>query len=1100
MNVHPAREDYRRLAQEPDALLEQRVRDLDEHLEQCATCRDVFDQCLQDDEAGGWRKVWFGAAADVETTAEAVTPTDEEPSEPSPPHFRFIASPREGFQGKIQSYHLQRSLGDGGMGSVYLAWDEALDRWVAIKLPRPELAHSGHFKRRFENEARAAAQIQHPHVVATYHVGEAAELAAPFLVMEYVEGAPLSEHLKESKVLLPRRAAEIARQSALGLAAAHQRRLIHRDVKPSNLLLEKDTLRVRITDFGLARALDSQDDLTRTGDMPGTIPYMSPEQARGEPVDARSDIFSLGLVLYEMLTGERVFRGTSAAAVLEQVRSYQEPLRPRLVNHEVPRNLETITLRCLAKEKDRRYQTAQAVAEDLERFLDGKPILARPVGPVERTVLWVRRHPLVAGLSAAIGLLLLMVAIGATWAAIVQANLRRDRETVLDQKEAVLYSSLMHLVERERAAGSPAAIARLAECQPERRGWEWHLYRRLFDGLSVLRGHTAPVGCLAWSHDGRRLASAADDRTVRIWDSATGEERQVIGPHSDAVQLIAFSPDGQTIVTVGTQGRIVSVWELAGGLRHEYQLDGLGLALSPDGASLAALDSTFRVLRLLDPATGQERWAKPAAEGWAYLDLALPNAVFSRNGQRLATILRHEDGRALIRVWDVASGREVSVADHLRAQIGSLELSPDGRRLASITTSGVVTVWDTAADDKILKGIDQQIHTGAYSRLAFSPDGSRLLVTIGAVVRVWALDRLSQVAQVNTLLGHDERISVLAYSPDGKLLATAGQDHAIRLWDPQSPAGGMRSLPGHEGYVGRLAFSPSGDRIASAGDDQTVKVWDSVDGRLLQTLHHQDRVRFVAFAAADQLVSADEAGTITTWDLIGGEAVATRSGIKWCVGLSPDGRRFAAAQAESKQVRIGDTATGRELVVCQGEVEDIQAAIFGPDGRRLATAGATGQIQLWDAADGRELMSFSVDPEAVRDYRTGLAFSQDGRFLAGGGGTRKTGPTVVIWDLSTGKEMQTLRGHASGVAAIAFHPDGARLVSLAGNWSLLERRAQKGEMKLWDLASGQELPLPVGNDLSPLDLAFSPDGHRLVTIRGDSALLLMDATPTEERP
>ncbi len=358
MNLHPATEDYRRLANEPDALPEQQVLELEDHLKQCVACCEVFYTCLLDDEAVGWRKVWAEAAAEAETTADLATPADEPRPERPPPHFRFIASPREGFQGKIQSYHLQRSLGDGGMGSVYRAWDEALDRWVAIKLPRPELAHSAHFKRRFENEARAAAQIQHPHVVATYYVGEAAELDAPFLVMEYVEGTPLSEHLKEHKVLPSRQAAEIARQAARGLAAAHQRRLVHRDVKPSNILLENQTLRVRITDFGLARAMDSDVELTRTGDTPGTIPYMSPEQARSAPVDARSDIFSLGLVLYEMLTGERVFRGTSAAAVLEQVRSYQEPLGPRLVNREVPRDLETITLRCLAKEKDRRYQTA----------------------------------------------------------------------------------------------------------------------------------------------------------------------------------------------------------------------------------------------------------------------------------------------------------------------------------------------------------------------------------------------------------------------------------------------------------------------------------------------------------------------------------------------------------------------------------------------------------------------------------------------------------------------------------------------------------------------------------------------------------------------
>jgi serine/threonine-protein kinase len=315
----------------------------------------------------------------------------------------------------LETYHIVKELGRGAMGVVFQARDERLGHLVAIKVLKPELAALDRARAHFEREGCKAATIKHDHIVAVYCAGNIAEVALPYLVMEYIEGETLRDRLRRQGLLAPREAAEIVRQVALGLAAAHERQVVHRDIKPANILLEQGSGRVKITDFGLARVMaDVSVESTPSGSIAGTPAYMSPEQIvppRG--IDARADVYSLGVVLYELLTGERPFRG-APHMVFQQV-VHEEPRPPRKLNDRIPRDLETICLKCLGKEPHKRYASAAALAADLRCFLAGEPIRARPVGRLERAWRWCRRKPALASLTAALAVVLIAGLVAVNW-------------------------------------------------------------------------------------------------------------------------------------------------------------------------------------------------------------------------------------------------------------------------------------------------------------------------------------------------------------------------------------------------------------------------------------------------------------------------------------------------------------------------------------------------------------------------------------------------------------------------------------------------------------------------------------------------------------
>jgi WD40 repeat protein len=1092
----------RRLLAEAVAAADQEA--LVTHVETCPACQQLLAR-LSNDAAGiDWDLLRGGPTAGLpdadapELRRFEETPPSGELATQSdlgtvPEPISFPGPPTDkGPLGQLDGLHICRELGRGRYGVVFQAVDE-MERLVAVKVLKPELAGDPRERLRFEEEARKAAAVRHDHIVTVHRVGQAPGSALPYLVMEYLEGETLAARLWRAGVLPPREAAEVVRQVALGLAAAHARGLVHRDVKPSNILLEArsplapsgergrgEGVWAKITDFGLARATEAGSAVSQSGAVVGTPTYMSPEQVSAPAkVDGRSDVYGLGVVLYEALTGERPFRGLPHL-VLHQV-VHDEPRPPRKLNDAVPRDLETITLKCLAKEPGQRYQSAGDLAEDLQRWLEGRPIQARPIGVVGRTWRWCQRKP---GLAAAVSAAAFFLVVGTLASSLLAiqalaearradreaAGARGNEELAREEKwwsERRYYASEMKLACLDREAGRTGMVQkRLRQFEPQSagasdlRGFEWHYLQRLCQlELRILQGHTDSVWWVAFSPDGKHLASGSSDRTVKLWDTATGKETLTLRGHTGAIACVAFSPDSKQLASA-CEDQTVKLWDTTIG-KAIFTLRGhtgpvLGVAFSPDGKHLASA-SRDHTVKLWDAATGKEI---RTLEGHTY---DVHRVAFSPDSRRLAStgddktvrvwdtasgkeLLKFQghtdhpfgvafspDGRGIasggregaVRVWDAATGRETLALKGHMGEVYGVAFSPDGRRLASAGQDATVRVWDAATGQETLI---LREHTHRVISVAFSRDGRRLAsASWDGTVRVWDAALRQKTL---TLEGHAKRVFGVAISPDGRRLASASMDGTVRLWDATT-AEAIRSLNGHKGQVYDVAFSPDGHWIASAGKDRTVRLWDAATGKGIRTLEgHTDGVVGVAFSPdGRRLASTGQDGMVRVWDAATGQQTLTLKGHTgglfgatpcYRPAFSPDGQRLAAASTDNC-VKVWDSATGRELLILKGHESRIFGVAFSPDGKHLASAGNDQTVRTWDAATGKEIRCIHTYSGSVLS----VAFSPDGRRLASAGGD----PTVRLWDWETGQEILTLKGHGGAVFGLAFSRDGRRLAS-----------------------------------------------------------------------
>jgi WD40 repeat protein/tRNA A-37 threonylcarbamoyl transferase component Bud32 len=1008
----------------------------------------------------------------------------------------------------VPGYQILAELGRGGMGVVYKACQTRLHRLVALKM----ILAGSHAREddlaRFSAEAEAVAGLRHPNIIQIYDVGEQDGL--PYFSLEFVEGGTLADRLDGTPWQAPR-AAELVETLARAVHAAHEKGIIHRDLKPGNVLLTADGT-PKITDFGLAKRLDQQSDRTRTGTIMGTPSYMAPEQAGGrrDQLGPVTDAYALGAILYELLTGRPPFQGPTPLDTVLQVVN-QEPVPVRQLQPRVPRDLETVCLKCLQKDPARRYPSGVELAEDLRRFRAGEPIRARPVGGLEKLQRWCRRNPLVAGLTLTAAVLLLAGTAVSTFFA-AEAD-RRAKDAARR-----LYIADLRQVQQAWQLGQLDRVRGLLDGQ-DLRGFEWDFWdRQWHQNLSPLRGHRWPINGVGVSPDGKQLASAGADQTVKIWNLESGRVIHSLEEHKDAVYGVAYSSDGKLLASASAD-RTVQVWDpgtgaLVATLRG-HVAPVRGVAFSPDGKWIASVGED-RAVKVWEVARGREVTSLAAED-------AVLCVAFSPDRRHLACAGRDR----VIRLWDLnAPGAAPRLLrGHTQAVLG-LAYSPGGDRLVSGSWDQTMRLWDVARGEPLPTTFDWGGKPEEVLGVAFSPDGKYVAASGQAgSVCVWEAAGGRRVARTDRGTGgHTDAAHGVAFGPDGKLVASAGEDRVVKLMDVATgrvvrtlsdevhaltfgldgrppgpgatdrlvlvwhPAGGQvaRTFRGHTrngrpAPVTCVAFSPDG-LLASTGWDHVLCLCDDTgqEEESCPIPANLESARSLAFSPTDgRLALAGRSGSVVIEDALTGKDPSTLSGhdgVVRCVAYSANGRWLASA-GEDGVVAIWEAAGGRKDRTLTGHGGPVTAVAFAPDGETLASAGEDRTVRVWDRATGASRLVLTGHGSTVN----GVAISPDGKLLASAGSDR----TVRVWDRASGRLRFTCAGHALGVNAVAFSPVEPRLAS-AG---------EDGTIRLWETAGGQEVLTLRGHGGPVYGLAFSKDGRWLASASKDGTVKLWDGRP-----
>jgi WD40 repeat protein/tRNA A-37 threonylcarbamoyl transferase component Bud32 len=894
---------------------------------------------------------------------------------------RVVAAP---VNAAVPGYEILSELGRGGMGVVYKARHLALNRLVALKMILSGSHASAEELARFRNEAEAVARVQHPNLVQIYEVGE--HEGRPYFALEYVDGGPLDQWMRETH---PdgRAAARMVEILARAVHAVHQHGLIHRDLKPGNILLTGSGV-PKITDFGLAKRLaspgrQSGGDLTATGSILGTPAYMAPEQASGrvKEIGPATDVYALGTMLYEMLAGRPPFQASSGLDLVLMV-TRDEPMLPSRVRRHVPRDLETICLKCLEKQPAKRYASAEELAEDLHHFQAGEPIKARPTGPLVRVLKWTRRHPAWAALlgGSAVALVVLLV---------VGAAYNMELEQALQDATHKGEESRQRLVRLSVARGSQlldegdwfgalvffAEALRLDEGDPAREAM--HRLRlgsvlRLCPDLKQMWFHDRAVLQVNFSHDGKYVVTASEDHSARIWDARTGQAVGQPLTHQGPVVDAVFSKDDRWVLTASRDGT-ARVWNAVTGqprtppLNHGAPL--VHAVFSPDGQRVATCGNDVNAV-IWDAATGKVQSRRPKHLGWI-------NAVaFSPDGQWLATA----GADRAARLWRADTGAEGHGLDHAR-EVLWVAFQEQGKLLVTTSADGTAQLWDWHSGDPVGAKL---VHKLPVVHASFSSDG-KLVATASAdrAARVWAT---ATGEAVSPPLKHASGVTMAVFGLRGNLLVTAGEDNTMRVWS-LSTFEELLPLVYYNGSVPAVRFSPDGKLVLSASLSGVV--------RLVGAREDFVRLLSVLDEPTDHLQQARSASQTQA--------------------LSADGRRELKANSDNS-AGLYDALTKQPLLPPLKHGSKVLHVGFSPHEKRLITAGDDNTARLWSAMTGELL----TPPLRHRATVTFAAFSPDGLLVV----TASQDETARVWDSKTGEPITPPLMHATAVNQAEIMADG----------------------------------------------------------------------------